>query len=149
MKKNGTAVSVICLGMFLQLWLFSLPAGLDHDVLKYTNQFRKSEGLNPLVDKKELDDIARRHSEDMAKGRTGFGHGGFNDRFSRARRSLKDIRTFAENVAYGVSTGKAVVEMWEHSPGHRRNLLGNFRYVGIGTASSRRGIIYYTEVFAK
>lgn len=148
MKNRAIVSALTCIGIFVQLSSTSLAPGLDNDVLKYTNQFRKSKGLSPLTDKKDLDAIARRHSEDMAEGKTEFGHGGFDQRFALARKSLKGITTFAENVAVGVTTGKAVVGMWEGSPGHRQNMLGNFRYIGIGTARNRRGVIYYTEVFA-
>ena len=149
MKKNFIASRLIFIGVFIQLVGFTTSsAGLDNDVLKYTNQFRKSQGRSVLAENKELDDLARQHSEDMAHGRVGYGHAGFNQRFERARQSIKGIRTFAENVAYGVTSGKAAVSMWKGSPGHRQNLLGNFRYIGVGTARDRKGVIYYTQIFA-
>jgi uncharacterized protein YkwD len=40
-----------------------------------------------------------------------------------------------------------VVGLWKNSPGHRRNMLGNFKYIGIGIARDRQGRIFYTEVF--
>ena len=57
------------------------------------------------------------------------------------------MRTFAENVAYGANTAREVVTLWKNSPGHRRNMLGNFKYIGIGTAKDSKGQIYYTEIF--
>jgi uncharacterized protein YkwD len=53
----------------------------------------------------------------------------------------------AENVAYGATTAKEVVSMWKGSSGHRKNMLGNYKYIGIGTARDKRGAIYYTEIF--
>ena len=78
----------------------------------------------------------------------GFGHNGFDRRFSQARRAVTGMKTFAENVAYGARSGKEVVNMWKNSSGHRRNMLGRFRYTGIGIAKDRHGMIYYTQVFA-
>jgi uncharacterized protein YkwD len=51
-------------------------------------------------------------------------------------------------VAYGPTSGKEVVKQWKGSPGHRRNMLGKYKYIGIGIATDRRGHIYYTQVFA-
>ena len=47
----------------------SLTDRLTEDVLKYTNQFRKSKGLKALEMRDDLNAIARKHSEDMASGR--------------------------------------------------------------------------------
>ena len=145
MKRNSLVISFISLTLFISLTSFS-PAGLVDDVLNYTNKFRKSHGLPALVMRDDLNTIAQRHSEDMARGRTGFGHSGFNQRLSQASR--KGFSTFAENVAYGPGSGKEVVNMWKNSSGHRRNILGHYRYIGIGTAKDRHGVIYYTQVFA-
>lgn len=121
---------------------------LVKDVLHYTNKLRKSKRLAELKINTELNAIAQKHSENMAKGRVGFGHDGFDKRMKQARKAINGVNTFAENVAYGARTGKDAVSMWEHSAGHRKNMLGNYKYVGIGAAKDRRGVIYYTEVFA-
>ena len=84
----------------------------------------------------------------MAKGRVGFGHGGFARRDALARKKINGIHSFAENVAYGPTTGKQVVTMWKKSSNHRKNMLGRYKYIGIGIAKDRRGRIYYTQVFA-
>ena len=96
----------------------------------------------------DLNAMAQKYSEDMARGRTGFGHSGFNQRFNQASRMIKGFKTYAENVAYGARSAKEVVNMWKNSSGHRRNMLGNYRYIGIGAAKDRHGVVYYTQVFA-
>jgi len=123
------------------------PGDLKNDILTYTNQFRQSRGLPPLVMQEELNALALSHSTDMAKRRVGFGHDGFDRRETQAFKKITTARSFAENVAYGASTGQEVVNMWKSSAGHRKNMLGKFRYIGIGTARDKAGIIYYTEVF--
>ncbi|RYG41648.1 MAG: CAP domain-containing protein [Chitinophagaceae bacterium] len=119
-----------------------------NDVLVHTNEFRKSKGLSQLKLHEGLNAIAQKHSADMARKRVGFGHAGADRRNAQARREIPSLRYFAENVAYGVPTGKAAVTGWKKSPGHRRNLLGRYKYIGIGTAKDRQGRIYYTQVFA-
>ena len=124
--------------------------GLAEDVLKYTNEFRKSKVLKTLEMRSDLNTIARRHSEDMAGGRCGFGHEGYNLRVSKVRKIIKPCEGFVgENVAYGARTGKAAFDIWKNSSGHRKNMLGDYKYIGIGIASNRRGIIYYTQLFVR
>ena len=84
----------------------------------------------------------------MARGAVGFGHEGFGHRNNMANKIIKHMHGFAENVAYGPTTGKAVVDLWKNSPGHRRNMLGPYKYIGIGIAKDGQGRIYYTQVFA-
>ena len=123
--------------------------GLTEDVLKYTNEFRKSKGLPALVMRKDLNEIARRHSEDMANGRRSFGHGGYNQREMQVKKIIKPYTAMGENVAYGARNGKEAFNIWKNSSGHRKNMLGNYKYIGIGTARNRRGVIYYTQIFVK
>jgi uncharacterized protein YkwD len=127
------------------------PAATDlsDDVLKYTNEYRKSKGLSALVMRNDLNAIARQHSVDMASGRVGFGHGGFQKRQAAVQRLVKPWRGMGENVAYGVRTGKEVVALWKKSLAHRRNLLGKYTAMGIGTAKDRQGRIYYTQIFVR
>lgn len=149
MKRNILSSSAGALLLFISLISFS-PANntsLANDVFKQVNQFRKSEELPALLMKEELNAIAQQHSEDMANGSVAFGHDGFRDRQKKAAEEIKDMRGFAENVAYGVNTAKEVVTLWENSPGHRRNMLGKYNYTGIGTAKSSDGEIYYTQIF--
>ena len=137
----------ICLLLFLASFV-SAPGDLTDDVLRYTNQFRKSRGISALVMRDELNAIASKHSEDMAKGRCSFGHGGYEKREIQVRRIFQS-GSMAENVAYGPSTGREVVSLWKNSSGHRRNMLGNYKYIGIGIARDRHGIVYYTQIFIR
>ena len=132
---------------FLLLASFKPVTGsLDADVLKYTNQFRKANGLKTLSMRSDLNEIARKHSENMAKGKCSFGHAGFDQRYNKVKKIFQSC-TAAENVAYGAQTGRDAVEQWKNSSPHRRNLLGRYHYIGIGTARDARGRIYYTQIF--
>lgn len=149
MKRNFLSAAILGIFLFISLNSF-LPGdntSLVTDVLKQTNQFRKSQALPVLIIKQELNQIAQKHSIDMASGRVAFGHDGFSDRQAKVGKEIKGMRSFAENVAYGANTAQEVVTLWKNSPGHRRNMLGNFKYIGIGTAKDSKGQIYYTEIF--
>jgi uncharacterized protein YkwD len=149
MKKHLSLVFILP-ALFLSLTSFSFVPehGLVGDVLSYTNKFRKSYGLKSLVMREDLNAIARKHSENMAGGRIGFGHSGFDRRYRQVCKQVSGVYQVAENVAYGARSGKEVVKQWKDSPGHRRNMLGKYKYIGIGIATDRRGHIYYTQVFA-
>jgi len=143
-----TSISLIILLTCLSSFSPDRDSSLIDDVLTQTNKFRKSKGLPALIIKQELSAIAQKHSSNMAAGKVGFGHGGFSKRNSMAAKAIRPLNSFAENVAYGATSGKEVVTMWKNSSGHRRNMLGRYKYIGIGTAKDRRGRIYYTQLFA-
>lgn len=148
MKRTSLSITSIFIIMLLAGFYPGKYANLAQDVLIQTNQFRKAEGLAALTMRTRLNTIAQQHSEDMASGRSSFGHAGFDKRNAMAAKAIRPLHSFAENVAYGPTTGKSVVALWKSSPGHRRNMLGHFKYIGIGIARDRNGSIYYTEVFA-
>jgi uncharacterized protein YkwD len=154
MTKTRFFSRLFVLNFSLACFLFSGVAiqfhdGLNDEVLKYTNQFRKSKRLPALEMRDDLNAIARRHSEDMAKGKCSFGHSGYRQRELQVQKIIRIEYGMAENVAYGATTAKEVVSMWKGSSGHRKNMLGNYKYIGIGTARDKRGSIYYTEIFVR
>ncbi|MGF7229980.1 CAP domain-containing protein [Arachidicoccus sp.] len=137
-------------------FLFFLPFisqakghSIENDILYYTNQFRKAHGLSPLKRVSFVDNIALDHSIDMARGRVGFGHRGFDTRTLLLKRKYGRYIATGENVAYGDITGKEVVDIWINSPPHRKNLLGNFSLVGIGVARNDQGILFFTQLFVR
>lgn len=152
-KTNQSASRTVLIFSFISLLVFTsatpLYSGLTEDVLKYTNQFRKSKKLPILEMRSDLNAIARKHSEDMARGRSSFGHAGYNQRVLQAQKIIKPFYGMAENVAYGAHSGKEAFDIWKNSSGHRKNMLGNYKYIGIGTATDKRGAIYYTEIFVR
>ncbi|HXR82928.1 MAG TPA: CAP domain-containing protein [Hanamia sp.] len=151
MKQIVLSLSFFCI-LFIttqEVFSFDRNKNIIEDILIQTNNFRKSKGLSKLVMRNDLNAIARQHSVDMAKGKVGFGHTGFGERNAMAKKRIKQMHAFAENVAYGAASGKEVVNMWEHSAGHRRNLLGQYKYIGIGIAKDKYGRIFYTQVFAE
>jgi uncharacterized protein YkwD len=44
---------------------------------------------------------------------------------------------------------REAVNGWIHSPGHQKNLVGNFNLCGIGVHKSNDGMIYLTQILAK
>jgi uncharacterized protein YkwD len=84
----------------------------------------------------------------MASGRVGFGHDGFAKRNAIAGKMIRPLSSFAENVAYGPTSAGQVITIWKNSSEHRRNMLGHYKYIGIGVAKDKQGSLYYTQFFA-
>ncbi|WP_119079679.1 CAP domain-containing protein [Chitinophaga alhagiae] len=120
---------------------------VEEDILYYVNKYRKSKGLPALKMNETINVEARSHSKAMANGRTGFGHDGFESRVDDISKKLGRVSGAAENVAYGNLSAEAVVDGWIKSPGHRRNMLGNFNLIGIGAARGKGNIVYFTQIF--
>ncbi len=125
------------------------PAAMSEEILRYVNQHRHSIGLRALQPNSFISSVALGHSRDMLAHRTPFGHEGFSSRIDLIRKQLGPVRVAAENVASGPMSAREVVDGWLNSPGHRRNIEGDFRFTGIGLAEGPGGMIYFTQIFTK
>ncbi len=94
---------------------------------------------------------SRLHSQAMASGQVPFSHNGFEARVKAIGESIP-YRSAAENVAYnqGYSNpDQQAVEGWIKSPGHRKNMEGQFDVTGIGITKNAKGEYYFTQIFIK
>lgn len=117
-------------------------------VLLYVNDYRKSKNLSPLVSSEPLDRLARAHSSAMQRSNQ-MDHQGFSGRVAKVRKLYP--RTYiAENIGFNYSLAlpeKTMVDSWMSSQGHRANILGNYRYTGIGVTQNAEGKIFFTQIF--
>lgn len=123
--------------------------GLERDVLALINEYRTSRKLAPLTNNAHMEYQARRHSMEMATQRVPFGHQGMSFRMKYIQEKIPGVKDVAENVAYGNLSAKAVVDGWLKSPGHKKNIEGNYKYSGVGVARNQNNQIYFTQIFAK
>jgi uncharacterized protein YkwD len=149
-------ISCLCCLVVLSLGLLSLtrppspaPTSMSADILRYVNQHRRAMGLSALRPDSFISSVALDHSRNMLSGKTPFGHTGFNQRIEVLRNHLGPLHVAAENVASGPMSAREVVDGWLHSPGHRRNIEGDFRLTGIGLARRADGMIYFTQIFVR
>lgn len=142
-------------------------------VLLYVNEARRSNGLDPLTADGRLDDVARVHSDEMAR----HGYLGHEDRSGRGptRRANElgyrclssDHSGLGENVARtyfqrGTQTNageyafyedenelaRGVVEQWLRSEGHRQAMMATFfDRAGTGVSVTDEGAVYVTQMF--
>ncbi|ETK96710.1 hypothetical protein L915_00628 [Phytophthora nicotianae] len=107
-------------------------------MLERVNQERATKNLPPLRMHSKLQAAAQRQADDMAAnnfmGHTGSDGSKMTQRAADAGFSGGAV---AENVAAGQKDVNAVVESWMKSPGHRRNILGNYTVFGAAYAFNR------------
>jgi uncharacterized protein YkwD len=130
----------------------SSPFGtLEQSVHQQVNQYRKSRNLQPLSLDARISEQARIHSQAMANGRVPFSHDGFEGRVGAIAKVIR-YRAAAENVAYnqGYSNpDEQAVKGWLKSPGHLKNIQGDYDLTGIGVSKNAKGEYYFTQVFIK
>jgi uncharacterized protein YkwD len=124
------------------------PETMESDILQYVNEDRIALGLSALQMNQLESSLATKHSEDMSAGKVKFGHDGFNARAKTIQKALGSTEV-GENVAEGSMTAREVVDGWLHSPGHKKNIEGNFTLTGIGYAIDKKGNIYFTQIFSR
>ncbi len=118
-------------------------------ILVYVNEYRVKHGLKPLKMNNLMSVEAAKHSRNMASHTIPFGHKYFDKRIHRLFAEIKHCSGGAENVAYNYKDAKDVVRNWLTSPGHRRNIVGNYNLTGIGLARDKRGKLYFTQIFIR
>lgn len=123
--------------------------GIGKEALRLSNLFRKDHHKPELVWNQSLAEIGQVHSLNMAEGKVSFSHTGFSDRAKQF--PFVSVRA-AENIAWCEhslsDSADVVVKGWIHSPGHRKNLLADHLYCGIGVYRNSRGRVYFTQLFA-
>ncbi len=157
LKKTKAIITSIflVLGLFQLSYAGSAPKKLTSDtaiqnaILVHINEYRKQHGLSPLTMDNRIVKEAKNHSIDMAHHTMPFGHKYFKSRIDRLHDQIKNSGAGAENVAYNYKDAQDVVKNWVRSPGHRRNIEGNYNLTGIGIARDSKGKIYFTQIFLK
>lgn len=127
----------------------------EFEIFELVNNRRQKSRLGQLEWDSDLAKMARRYSEEMARGN-------FFSHYDKRGRSVSDraeisgirgIRGIGENLFFcnGIDDFSGVaLKSWLNSSGHRKNMLNpEWTATGIGIASDRSGKIYVTQVFIK
>lgn len=125
-------------------------AAMEAKVHELINQYRAENNLPPLKLDANISNLARAHSQDMAR-QGSLSHDGFEVRIQNLSQSIP-VRGAAENVAFNFGHSDPVlqaVEGWKTSSGHNQNMLGRYDLTGIGIAQNPKGEFYVTQVFVK
>jgi len=121
-------------------------------IVKKTNAKRAA---NLLAQSFESSFVSR-HWSDQQQATESLSHDGFPaERKATLESHFPQLNFFytAENVAMTMTNAESadavaeeIVEMWWKSSGHRKNMLGPYRYIGAGVARLGR-IVYVTQIF--
>ena len=115
-------------------------AGTEGAFLSKINASRAAEGLPPLASNSGLASFARAHSAEMMEAGTIF-------HSSNLGSAASGWEALAENVGVGPSVD-SLHSAFMSSAGHRRNILGDYNYAGVGVVESD-GTIWVTVVFMR
>lgn len=147
------AVTTIAMSAVLGLGAGISPVhaepGFEQQVISLTNQHRTAHGCGALAGNAALTNAARKHSNEMAANNT-MTHYGANgsDAGDRIAQAGYVATRWAENVAYGQTTPREVVDSWMASPGHRVNILDcRLAEIGVGHTVNKAGVPYWTQDF--
>lgn len=129
------------------------------EIYNLTNAYRAEHNLPSLTLDPELNKAALWHAEEMAMGDF-MGHRDRQGRYPVQR--VKQMCSYGstwigENVAAGYVTAEEVFRGWLNSPGHKKNIEGDWRDTGIGyfylTREDDKGDFnynhYYCVLFGK
>ena len=126
------------------------PAEMVAELIVAHNRARVKAGLSELVVNPQLEAAAERHARDMAaRGRMSHRGGDGSSPFRRMALEGYEFRAAAENVAFGQSSVETLMRDWMRSPGHRRNILGNFTEMGASGAIDKSGNPYWCVTFGQ
>lgn len=123
----------------------------ESDVIRLVNEYRNSIGLNALVERYDIRNVARAHSQDMA-ARNYFSHAdpeGHRAAYRLAQAGI--VWTYGgENLAAGYPSTSEAFAAWMASPGHRKNIENPiWEHTGVGYAfgPSSADRNYWTQLF--
>lgn len=122
----------------------------EQEVYEMTNAYRNYMGKALFKQEDRATAAARKHSEDMANNNY-FQHNSLDGSKFSARLTAEGISWSGagENICAGAGDAINMVIGWIGSSGHRKGMLTDFKYIGVGAAysSSADYGIYCTQDF--
>ncbi|WP_111706344.1 CAP domain-containing protein [Lutibacter citreus] len=119
---------------------------LESELLVLVNNYRVEKNLPSLEVLNQISNVADEHTNYMIS--TGdVSHANFEERASNLIKNA-GAKKVSENVAYGYSTAKSVLNGWLNSPEHKKIIeTSDFTHFGISTESNSKGRNYFTQIF--
>lgn len=118
----------------------------QQQVIDLTNEAREKNGLKPLKNSNDVEEVAQVKSEDMSENDY-FSHTSptYGSPFDMLKEFGVDYSTAAENIAAGQQSPESVVDGWLNSSGHRKNIMNkNITHIGVGYAKDGN---YWVQMF--
>lgn len=122
--------------------------GIEASILDLLNEHRASLGIPPLSPLDIISFESSAHTDFMI-GKGEISHTNFNERAAYLINNANAI-SVGENVAYGYSTAKGVVNGWLNSESHRLTIENpTYTNVGISIKTNIKNRNYFTNIFIK
>jgi uncharacterized protein YkwD len=126
------------------------PGAAGAGVVAAINQARSKDARPPLKVSPKLAEAAQKLAEDLAaRGELGKDKPVEPSTEERVRRAGYRFRRLGESAALGQNSAEEVVRTWLDMPGHRENFLGPFSDIGVGYATSDKGLPFWTVILAQ
>ncbi|MEA3511340.1 MAG: CAP domain-containing protein [Actinomycetota bacterium] len=141
--RTTRKISIIVVALVVMTVGLALPAqaGTEGAFLSKINASRAAAGLAPVSVHSDLVPDARAHSAEMMAA-------GEIYHTSPLSAVASGWEALAENVGAGPSVD-SLHSAFMASAGHRRNILGDYNYVGIGVSQSDSGQLWVTVIFMR
>lgn len=125
-----------------------LRESYELQVMDLVNSVRIQRNLNKVSYSNQATTSSRKHSQDMLQ-KNYFDHMNKENQspFDRMKREGIVYDAAAENIAAGQTSAIYAHEAWMNSEGHRKNILGNYNYIGVGVSFGGYYNLYYTQNF--
>lgn len=120
---------------------------IETQILNLINQHRILIGLNKLETLPIIKAVAYKHNIEMI-GVNSISHNGFVERADYLVYKTGATKV-SENLAYNYTTTNSVFIAWMNSPGHKKNIEGDFTHFEISVDENKVGKNYITNIFIK
>ncbi|MEA2009912.1 MAG: CAP domain-containing protein [Actinomycetota bacterium] len=141
--RTTRKISIVVVALVVMTVGLALPAqaGTEGAFLSKINASRAAAGLAPVSVHSDLVPDARAHSAEMMAAGNIY-------HTSPLSAVASGWEALAENVGAGPSVD-SLHAAFMASSGHRRNILGDYNYVGIGVSQSDSGQLWVTVIFMR
>lgn len=118
---------------------------IENELVGLINEHRLSLNLNTLSFNSTSYYYAGEHTAYMiSKGHTS--HAKFGER-AKSIADKTGAEFVAENVAKDYVTIEEALEAWLDSPGHRKNIEGDYTHSALSIQTNENGDMYFTQIF--
>jgi len=152
--KNNTVTSLKIIDKDVELGLDGyygeyserLRDGFEKQVFDLANVMRLRNNLEPFTWSDKAKISSRKHSKDMADNNY-FEHTNLKGQspFDRMKNEGVIYTLAGENIAAGTPDAIEAHEGWMNSIGHRKNILGEFKTIGVGVAYNSKSTYKYYD----
>ena len=127
---------------------YDLRKSFEFQITDLANTERIKNNLNILTYSEKATISSRKHSEDMML-KNYFDHTNKENKspFDRMKSEGINYTNAGENIAAGQNSAIYAHHAWMNSLGHRKNILGDYKYIGVGVIFGGHYNIYYTQNF--